>query len=48
MALGIDEYKTEQYEFRSWEGLRIFFSKKPKELEELSQMNVKMSSLDWL
>ena len=27
---------------------RIFFSKTPKELEELSQMNVKMSSLDKL
>ena len=42
-ALGIDEHKKEHSEYRSWEGLRIFFSEKLNELENLSQTSAEMS-----
>jgi hypothetical protein len=46
--LGIDEHKKDHSEYRSWEGLRIFFSEKLNELENLSQTSAEMSADDLL
>ena len=47
-ALGIDEHKKEHSEYRSWEGLRHFFSEKLKELDDLSEKSAEMSAKDLL